>query len=202
MFRVLIVCTANECRSVFASDFMRKNAGIDVLMVNSAGSVAFPGSPQCVHSITAASTEHSSKQLTKDAIDTADIVLTMERAHRARVAGLEPQSRDKTFTLPESAALASYVLHAISNKDSEFGDNRGRSFSELPLERKMKWFVSEMNVARGFVTPILDEILDTHGTNAIAHELAFSQIEKYANELVQALTKLSHELSTLEGTDT
>ncbi|MEY3407738.1 MAG: Low molecular weight phosphotyrosine protein phosphatase, partial [Actinomycetota bacterium] len=141
-------------------------------------------------SITERSYPYASQLLTNELISQADLVLTMERSHRSRVAELSPAARSKTFTIPEAAELAEFVKLAIEDSDSEFGDNRELGFAELDPTKKLQWFTAELNEARGFISPILDEIKDAHGADSIPHELAFTQIEKFATAFLKAQSEI------------
>lgn len=48
---------------------------------------------------------HSAKQLTQALIDTADLVLTMDRGHRKQVVELSPRSTRKVFSIRDFARL-------------------------------------------------------------------------------------------------
>lgn len=118
-FSVLVVCTANVCRSPAAAALMRSSfdaAGLD-LRVASAGTgdgidrfgmvrcremVAFMGKKTGVFF-----PQEFSCALTRSAALEADLLLTADRRQRARVVALLPRKRDRTFTILEAAALAS-----------------------------------------------------------------------------------------------
>lgn len=117
-FSVLVVCTANVCRSPAAAALMRScfdGAGFNV-RVASAGTgdgigfgmdrcpemIAFMGKRTGVHL-----PREFSCALTKSVAMEADMVLTADRRQRGRVTALSPRRRDRAFTILEAAALAS-----------------------------------------------------------------------------------------------
>src|SRR4051794_35099342 len=111
---LLVVCTANVCRSPLAQrEFQRAFGASDVspaAEVLSAGTRAGNDWAMCRVSASALADDpadrafaeaHRSHLLSKEAVLAADLVLTMERAHRSAVAQLAPGSQSKVFTLRE-----------------------------------------------------------------------------------------------------
>ncbi len=112
---LLIVCTANVCRSPVVEHLFRRaltSHGLDV-DVTSAGT---HGGQNVVHRNTVIAageigvdlSQHVSRHLDGDLIenDGADLVVTMTREHLLRVVELVPDAFDRTFTLPELALLS------------------------------------------------------------------------------------------------
>jgi len=107
-FRILIVCTGNACRSPMAEgmlkmmtpELLRKK-----LIVASAGTAPLEGGPPTTSAVQATrelGTDISgvvSRQLKPEMISSADLILTMEQAHRDRVAELVPEAWQKTHLL-------------------------------------------------------------------------------------------------------
>ena len=107
---VLFVCTGNSCRSVMAEALMRKRLyelGNDRAEVVSAGAAVFGSVPPTDETIAVMREEGSdvsgfrTKQVTRDLVKNADLILVMEPAHRDEVLNLDPQASDKTFLLKE-----------------------------------------------------------------------------------------------------
>jgi len=119
LFRVLVVCTANQCRSPAIERLLGRvlvggpPARFDVA---SAGTQADPGLP--VHPLTASALGrrgvgvegHAAQRLSRDQVDGADLVLTATREHRAAVVALQPMAAGRCFTLGEFARLAPAVV--------------------------------------------------------------------------------------------
>ncbi|MEH0110271.1 hypothetical protein V6N00_11215 [Tersicoccus sp. MR15.9] len=108
---LLVVCTANVCRSRYAEavitslgagDWSVVSAGVrsgDDLTVCSRVAERLSGSPQERVAAGAATTLREAHVLA------ADLILTAERAHRSAVNRLVPEARARTFTLREFVDL-------------------------------------------------------------------------------------------------
>lgn len=96
MFRVLVVCTGNTCRSPMAAAAMTAALGLDSerIAVESAGTAAWEGQPATAPAIEVAAqagidlSRHRSRRVTPAMVRSADLVLVMERAHLAAVRSL------------------------------------------------------------------------------------------------------------------
>ncbi len=108
MFRVLLVCTGNICRSPIAHgvllDRSERLMGGEI-EVRSAGTWAGGGSPATPEAVAAAAdlgidiSAHRSSRFTSDLAGWADIVITMTAEQAAEVKHEVPDAADKTFTL-------------------------------------------------------------------------------------------------------
>ncbi len=116
-FTVLIVCTANQCRSPMAEVLLRDAAaglGLD-WVVRSAGTRAVEGRPMHpkAHDVLVERghdpSDWTSHELTPQLVETADLVLTAEAAHRSQVVTLVPASLTRSFLLLQFARLATQV---------------------------------------------------------------------------------------------
>ena len=111
MKTVLVVCTANICRSPMAAALMRKHLAAlglsDEIEVQSAGVWARAGSSASEGSATVLArqgislSDHRSQPMTAQLLEQADIVLVMEEEHRRSLFYLEPQHLRKVFLLTE-----------------------------------------------------------------------------------------------------
>lgn len=116
-FRVLIVCSANHCRSPLAEFFLRAaiRESTQGWSIASAGTQARDGVP--MHELATEllaergidSDWWSSQRLTGSLVATADLVLTAELSHRSEVVTLDPRALRKTFTLLQFARLSEQV---------------------------------------------------------------------------------------------
>jgi protein-tyrosine phosphatase len=119
LFRVLIVCTGNTCRSPLAEVALRRALGelAPKVEIRSAGTGALDGTPASSGARGAAKAAgldlegHTSRRLSAELLDGVDLVLLMDPRDRARVRALDPEAADQAFGLagfgrPESADQA------------------------------------------------------------------------------------------------
>lgn len=113
--RILVVCTANVCRSPMVQAMLRARLDPEVVTVGSAGVRAPQGRAMDRDSAAQLASrgvplpESTARQLTPDLVRDADLVLTATRAHRAEVLDLEPRALRRTFTVLEFADLCHVV---------------------------------------------------------------------------------------------
>jgi protein-tyrosine-phosphatase len=105
--KVLFVCTANICRSPSAEALARAEGPADVEF-SSAGTHARDGEPINPDMVAALPTEldtsaFRSRRLTTELLDAADLVVTMEAAHRTFVLDDHAALFRKVFTLGQLA---------------------------------------------------------------------------------------------------
>ncbi|GAA2207842.1 hypothetical protein GCM10009850_033000 [Nonomuraea monospora] len=140
-FRILLVCTANICRSAMAqviAQAMVHSAPLPVVTA-SAGVRAMVGYPMAPHAITALDRlglngrAHRARPLDPGLIGASDLLLTMEAAHRSVAVGLDPGAAGKTFTLPEFAELAVGAGHRRYRSDTV---ERARAIVQSAAERR------------------------------------------------------------------
>ena len=109
---VLAVCTGNICRSPAVERLLAQHlAGAATVFSAGTGAlVGAPISPPMASLVEAAGGDASgfaARQLTRDVVRSADLVLALTRAHRSAVVRLEPAALRRTFTLRELARLLS-----------------------------------------------------------------------------------------------
>jgi protein-tyrosine-phosphatase len=118
---VLVVCTGNSCRSPMAEGILAKMLAGEPVRVRSAGTGAPAGLRASAQAIAAAVelgvdlAAHWAKLLTGPMIESADLVLVMERHHRERVIELVPGATRKTK-----------LLLSYAGRDVEVDDPVGR----------------------------------------------------------------------------
>ena len=120
-FTVLVVCTANHCRSPLIEHLLAatsRMAGAS-WTVRSAGTRVETSAP--AHSMIAAeladrgiaiNPEWGSRRLHADLVREADLIITAEDSHRAAVAALDLAARQRTFPLLQLAAVRSSIAPA------------------------------------------------------------------------------------------
>jgi protein-tyrosine phosphatase len=103
---LLFVCTGNVCRSPMAEYLMRKRLGHSSdWAVASAGLAALGGMTASRNAIDALAEQgldmsrHRSRQLTRDLIDAANVIVVMTASHRDQLRMLFRDAREKVFLL-------------------------------------------------------------------------------------------------------
>jgi protein-tyrosine phosphatase len=181
-FTILVVCTANLCRSPIAQFLLASAIRDDAALagtwrVSSAGTHATPGSP--MHPLAdAVLTERGvphapfrTRVLTAEAVAAADLVLTATREHRRRVVELAPNTVRRAFTLREFGRLAR-VLPDTAGQGSDRG---ARLVAQVPMARSLSVPAS----------PDDDEIPDPIGGRLRAFRRCADLIERAVTEVVR-----------------
>jgi protein-tyrosine phosphatase len=114
MASILVVCTGNICRSPIAEGFLRQilaDRGIDGVEVDSAGVSGldgYPAVPEAVSPLVERDVDissHLARRLTRQMVESADLVVAMASEHRDAMARMAPSAADRTFTLKELVYL-------------------------------------------------------------------------------------------------
>lgn len=146
VFTVLLVCTGNICRSALAERLGRAyvdeqlgDSAADLRLVSAGtravvGSGMHPDSALVLAGFGGAPGDFRARQLDGRIASSADLVLTMTRAHRADLLQRAPGSLQRTFTLTEAASL----LDGITDEPPD---------ADFPV-RARAW-VTAMAAARG-----------------------------------------------------
>jgi sulfate adenylyltransferase len=121
---VLLVCTANICRSAFAERLARHHLGDDAsVVVTSAGTHGWDEHP--VEDLMAAELDRrgvaaegfSSRPLTMAMVDAADLVLTMDSRHRQFILDDRPEAVWRVFTLGQFARVVADLPADLHGRD-------------------------------------------------------------------------------------
>lgn len=106
-FRILVVCTANICRSVMAEHFLRRDAatlGLPGVEIASCG-LLFDGEPASTTVVEVLAErdldarEHRSRKFTPEFLTGVDLVVTMERLHARELAVALEGASSRVHTL-------------------------------------------------------------------------------------------------------
>jgi protein-tyrosine-phosphatase len=117
VFHLMVVCTANQCRSPMAEHLARQlltERGVEAEVV-SRGVSAEPGIPATRGARRALArrdldlSQHRSMPSTRADLERSDLVLAMERRHLSRLAELDLDSVHRSFTLLGLRKLADDV---------------------------------------------------------------------------------------------
>ena len=115
--RILFVCTGNTCRSALAEGIARREAierGLLDVEVGSAGTSAWDGAPASDGALLVALERrvdlgsHRARQLSRELVDSADVVLVMGPHHLERVEALGGEGK--------SWLLTSYAAHGANDR--------------------------------------------------------------------------------------
>lgn len=152
MASILIVCTANVCRSPYAeallTDYAARVGRLDV-KIQSAGTRAANGHVLCRGAAAQlrqagvgsdAENDHRSRQLELGIVRRAELILVASLEHRSEIAYADAAARRRTFTIKEAAAYLSELA------------SRGRHAGGVPVgDGSLFQIVEEMNSLRGTV---------------------------------------------------
>lgn len=157
-FRILVVCTANVCRSPLAAAllaeelFTEKGAGpTHGIEISGAGVGAVVGAPACREIRRTAAAQglpdtalvhHRARQLTVDEVAAAHLVLASDRQVRSTVLRMAPDVSPRVFTLREAAALAEAADDGLGT--SGVAPPRGTD-----AEHRLRDLVAAMHASRG-----------------------------------------------------
>lgn len=117
--RLLVLCTANVCRSplgaALVDQVVSEHLSPGAVEVTSAGTHARAGEPAAPETARIAArwrldlADHHARPLTRDLVASADLILAMEDAHRVAALRMVPSALPRTFTWLELARLAPEV---------------------------------------------------------------------------------------------
>ena len=200
---LLVVCTANVCRSPLAMRrFATAFAGSEHLggvTVSSAGTRTDEGWTMCTVSAGQLSEDpedqafaaaHRSRPLTRKAVTEAALVIAMEREQRSAIAQLAPGSQAKVYTLREVDGLLSVLRErGVETPVDLAGLARAlhsvRGFAPLPPEPpKRRWFQRTAEPE----DPLT--ILDGHGLDDERHEAAVTTVRATADRVAAAIRQV------------
>jgi protein-tyrosine-phosphatase len=191
--RLLVVCTANVCRSPLAAALLA--AALPGTDVSSAGVRALDDAPMCAVSATALpealAPDHHARQLTPELVAGSDLVLTMEREQRSAAVRLAPGSQSKVFTLREALALADGLVDRSGAAPVDVAGlaramHGTRGLVPLPAveEPKRRWWQRPVEPE----DPLTIE--DGHGRSDVSHRAAVDQVADTTDRFVAALRAL------------
>ncbi|MCU1656111.1 MAG: protein tyrosine phosphatase [Pseudonocardiales bacterium] len=181
-FHVLLVCTANQCRSPIAEHILRQrlsDLGLP-LTAGSAGTHARGGEPihplaeQVLRERSIEVDDWRSQRVTPALIERADVVLTAATAHRRNVVALVPQAAARTFTIVQFARYAA----AVDRLDPTDPEHVGIGL------------LSAVQAVRGDVQPVAagaDDLLDPIGRPIRAFRACRNRLEASIDELARLL---------------
>jgi protein-tyrosine phosphatase len=187
-FRVLVVCTANHCRSpigqqLLAHDARKRFGERDGWLIDSAGTDIpgrWPLHPYAAAVLAERLPEvapHESIQLTPALIGQADLVLTATRQHRSTVVSTLPAAIGRTFTILQFARLCDEVSPLSATDSAALG-------RELVVLAKL---------ARSSVQPVpgeQDDLPDPMGRGVQEFRLCADRLQDSIDRILRPLALL------------
>jgi protein-tyrosine phosphatase len=175
--RVLLVCTANQCRSPLAGAILSavaKARGID-LEIGTAG-LGGDGAPATDVTVAVAEGrgldlgEHRSRTLTPDVLEDADLILGMERVHAREAVVLRPSVWPRSFTLKEFV-------------------RRAERIGARPPDEDLSVWIARIHAGRERVDLLgaspLDDVSDPTGGTLVEHEDTADVLDDLVERLVR-----------------
>lgn len=177
--RILLVCTANECRSPYAMSVLHSMlaaAGSREVAVVSAGFDVLPGHRICAEvarrsAALGVQPEHRARPLHTEDVESASLVLVAERRHRAAIVRMSPSASARTFTLTEAAALGTVRRHDAPSA----------------WDGSVEAFAARLHEARGLIPPIELDIADGHHGTPREHRRALDEVGASASAIANAM---------------
>jgi protein-tyrosine phosphatase len=176
---ILAVCTANISRSPAVERLLRASLD-DSVQIDSAGVAALAGSPidppvadflQAHH---AEPFGFAARQVDARMVTSADLVLTLTRAHRAQVLELVPSAVRRTFTLLEFVRVLEWL--DFSGLPSGL-DTGTRLRAILPLATAGRSLAQR--------EPVGDDVPDPYGRGPAAYARSLAMICKATDAIVR-----------------
>lgn len=124
---ILFVCTGNTCRSPMAAGLCAaklKREKVDGHVL-SAGLHAFVGQPVSSEAVAAVAkkidiSDHRARQVSREIMDAADLVITMTMAHKLALLSMYPDFAEKVYTLPELAEAGGEIDDPYGQKQAVY----------------------------------------------------------------------------------
>lgn len=203
-FRILLVCSANLCRSPMTeyllSAALSQRWGVAQAgwVIESVGVNAQPDLP--IHPRAAAAllsrgidaSAFRSRRMSEKAVDSADLVLTASRDHRAAVVTKCPDAVHRTFTLRGFAHLTSGLpeLQEASPTSRRHAVTAGHALVEAARRQRSR--VQPLD-------PAQEDLIDPIGRRASAFRKRAGEIEQATAAILTPLTSPDSELGAPSG---
>jgi protein-tyrosine phosphatase len=123
IFKILVVCTGNICRSPLAERLLHRgfeSIAPAAFQVQSAGVNSLIGAPidrraaELIRQHGGDTDRFAARPLSLNLIEGQDLVLAMDRGHRRAIVELSPMSISKTFTIREFARILASIEPEMS----------------------------------------------------------------------------------------
>jgi protein-tyrosine phosphatase len=200
--RVLVVCSANVCRSPTIAALLRQGwldgpaAGWQVW---SAGTRAAPGVNGPCREAAAWLADrdidlfgHVPQRLTAQHVADADLVVALGREHRAAVVRLSPGAAARSFTLTEAVTLLGHVAESAATPSPPDEVVRrlhaARGGVRVPERRRSRWRPRAVHVDGTSLDGL--DVADAHTDRGVRHQQVLSRLGSLAPALAHHLEQL------------
>lgn len=175
--RILVVCTANVCRSPVAERLLSRHLGLagHQALVASAGVL---GGELEMHPYTIEAarlggidlTDHVSRRLTADllAVEGADLVIAMAREQLVQAVALDPSIWPRTFTLKQLARAA--LVTPLADVDGDW-------------TRWLQRIGSGRHTDAFLIPDPADDVADPYGSPIAAHLMMMAEINLLCEQI-------------------
>jgi len=178
-FRLLVICTANICRSPMLQAMITRLVDErDLPMTVSSAGFMFdnePASPTVREVMSERDFDlgdHRSRIVNVELVAASDLVLTMERSHARKIIVLSPESSGKVHTAVGFAACLSELEPPPSPGES-------------PVEILSR--VAALQASSRLLGAGDDDIADPHGRHRRVHRDTADQLQRIADDVVTKL---------------
>lgn len=188
-FSILTVCTGNVCRSPLAEQLLAHALeSLDFVSVSSAGTHAMVGGSMSEPSQVIARglgiqnpELHQPHLVTEHILQESDLILAMDRSHKAAIVDMNPRVTKRVFTIREFARL----FEATSPQDIALD-----VVADQPVER-LQQLVASIGLSRGLVPPLEDpadaDVIDPFRQSQDVYDQSARQLVPAVNTTSQAL---------------
>ncbi len=199
MAQVLVVCTGNICRSPMAEGFLRdlfelRSDQDERIVVSSAGTSAWDGSPATEEAVSAAADReadisgHRARRLAAHLVEQADFILGMTTEHALAATRLVPPATPRTFTLKELVQL----VEALPPADEPAGSNAQRLRARVEEADRLR--------VDGFQGNRFDlDVVDPIGLSIDTYRAVAWELDQLCTRLVDGLLGTATAPSGLSG---
>ncbi|KFI73917.1 low molecular weight phosphotyrosine protein phosphatase [Bifidobacterium minimum] len=183
--RILVVCTGNVCRSPLGELLLKRYLEGTSIRVESAGTRGLPNhaidpsSARLLDGVGIESQDFRSRRLTKDMVESADLVLCFERQQRRDIVSLVPASVRWIFILPEFAAMCRYC--------ADHGSVVGRTIGERLIS-----VAEQATLVRARIPPF-EDVPDPYGRDFECFLRVANQINESLRTMLRSM-RLGHRI--------
>ena len=184
-FKILLVCTANICRSAMAIQMLDHKISKNNVSLDSAGTHALnrsdmpPQAKQILDENGISQTTHISKQLTSEILEQANLVLTATAEHKSEVVRTLVKANRFTYSILEFADLINFVNNP-GDSDFQIGN------PPKTLEEKLQVVSS----ARGYINTARDrDVPDPYAKNLSDYRLVGDLLNQATDTIAKWVNK-------------